>query len=153
MLWSLNTLTTSLKDLLHPRPSSYLHSFHISCCRTLILQGNHTHPYSFCRRVAHLELNGAIIYLLTETLTFLSACLSLGQSWSSLPHFSTATNPKLPAVLPPQCNQEMHFRRRLRTCHCFSTPSSSPKHMAWHSCNSKRVKVEMDRKWMLEIEH
>lgn len=115
LLWSLNTLTTSLKDLLRPCPSSCLHSFHISCWRTLIRLGKHTHPHASSCKVTHTwNFYGAIVYLLNELLPFLSGCFSLGPSWSSLPHFSMATSPNLPAALPPKCNREMHFRLRWR---------------------------------------
>lgn len=115
LLWSWNTLTTSWKDLRHPCPSSCLHSFHISCCRTLIWLGKHTRPHSSCRKVAR--------YILTELLTVLSARFSLGQPWSSSLHFSTATspNPNPPAALSSKSNQEMHFWLRLIICYCLST--------------------------------
>lgn len=114
-LWSLSTLTTSLKDLLRPCPSSCLHSFHISCWRTSIRPGKHTHLCTASHEVAHLAFYGAIVYSLNTLLLFLSVCFSLGQSWSSLPRVSTATSPKLPAALPPKCSQEMHFRPKWKS--------------------------------------
>lgn len=98
---------------------------------------------------------GAIVYLLNELLPLLSGCFSLGPSWSSLPLFSMATSPNLPAALPPKCNQEMHFRLRWRICYCSTAPSSYPKHMVLQPRNSKNVEVETDRNrcWKLNIEN
>lgn len=72
LLWSLNTLTTSLKDLLRPCPSSCLHSFHISCWRTLIRLGKHTHPHASSCKVTHMKFlwSNSLLIKLTPTLAF-----------------------------------------------------------------------------------
>lgn len=72
LLWSLNTLTTSLKDLLRPCPSSCLHSFHISCWRTLIRLGKRTHPHASSCKVTRMKFlwSNSLLIKWTPTLAF-----------------------------------------------------------------------------------